>query len=47
MDGLPAIVSRNGGTLQAMVLEVVEGRIAAIYVIRNPDKLERLSGVLG
>ncbi|WPZ33470.1 sigma-70 family RNA polymerase sigma factor [Thalassobaculum sp. OXR-137] len=47
VDGLPAIVSRNGGTLQAMVLEVVEGRIAAIYVIRNPDKLERLSGVLG
>ena len=47
VDGLPAVVSRNGETMQATVLEVVEGQIAAIYVVRNPDKLERLAGVLG
>jgi hypothetical protein len=26
-----------------MALEVVDGRIAAMYAVRNPDKLHRIS----
>ena len=42
VGGQPALVSRSGDTVQATVLEVRDGLIAAIYVIRNPDKLGRL-----
>ncbi len=43
IDGLPGFVSREAdGELQTMALEIVEGRIAAIYVVRNPDKLKHL-----
>lgn len=36
-DGLP----------QATVLDVAEGHISAVYIIRNPEKLRSLSGQLG
>lgn len=39
IDGLPGFVSRIDGNLQTTALEVTDGRIAAIYVTRNPDKL--------
>jgi hypothetical protein len=32
---------------QATVLDVAEGRITAIYIIRNPEKLRSLAGQLG
>ncbi|WP_028793005.1 sigma-70 family RNA polymerase sigma factor [Thalassobaculum salexigens] len=42
VDGQPAVISRIGDTVQATVLEFSAGRIAAIYVMRNPDKLGRI-----
>ncbi|MTH79780.1 sigma-70 family RNA polymerase sigma factor [Paracoccus aestuariivivens] len=39
IDGLPGFVSRLDGHLQTTALEVTDGRITAIYVTRNPDKL--------
>ena len=44
VGGQPAIIARVRGKLQATVLEIVEGRIAAIYNMRNPDKLARIAG---
>ncbi|MEI4488348.1 sigma-70 family RNA polymerase sigma factor [Frigidibacter sp. MR17.14] len=43
IDGLPGFVARFDGHLQTTALEIVGGRIVAIYVTRNPDKL---TGVL-
>lgn len=43
IDGLPGFVSRLDGTPQTTALEIVDGRITAIYVTRNPDKLAGLS----
>ena len=42
VGGQPAIVARARGRMQATVLEIVDGRIAAIYIMRNPDKLSRI-----
>lgn len=43
VNGLPGFISREAdGELQTTALEVVDGRIAAIYVVRNPDKLRHL-----
>jgi RNA polymerase sigma-70 factor (ECF subfamily) len=40
IDGLPGYVSIDRGQiLQTTALEIREGRIAAIYIMRNPDKL--------
>lgn len=39
IDGLPGFVSRIDGQLQTTALQVAEGRVTAIYVTRNPDKL--------
>jgi RNA polymerase sigma factor (sigma-70 family) len=40
IDGLPGYLSLDrGGPLQATALEIRNGRIAAIYIVRNPDKL--------
>ena len=45
VNGLPGIVSREAdGVLQTTALEIEGGRIAAIYVVRNPDKLRHLHG---
>jgi RNA polymerase sigma-70 factor, ECF subfamily len=41
IDGLPGYVSVYNGTLQTTALEIAEGRITAIYRVRNPDKLTR------
>ncbi|MFH5774980.1 sigma-70 family RNA polymerase sigma factor [Paracoccus sp. NGMCC 1.201697] len=40
IDGLPGFVSRVNGTLQTTALEIEDGRITAIFVTRNPDKLD-------
>jgi RNA polymerase sigma factor (sigma-70 family) len=42
IDGLPGFVSLERGTLQTTAFEIEEGRIAAIYITRNPDKLARI-----
>jgi RNA polymerase sigma-70 factor (ECF subfamily) len=40
IDGLPGYVSyERDGTLQTTALEIEDGRIVAIYITRNPDKL--------
>lgn len=45
INGLPGFVTREAdGLLQTTALQIEDGRIAAIYVVRNPDKLARLEG---
>ena len=39
IDGLPGFISRIDGNLQTTALEIDEGRITALYITRNPDKL--------
>lgn len=41
IDGLPGYVSyERDGALQTTALAIEDGRIAAIYITRNPDKLQ-------
>ncbi len=43
VNGLPGFVTLEGEqTLQTTALEIDDGRIAGIYVVRNPDKLRHL-----
>ncbi|WP_338447539.1 sigma-70 family RNA polymerase sigma factor [Pelagerythrobacter marensis] len=43
INGLPGFVTRESdGELQTTAFEIDDGRIAAIYVMRNPDKLRHL-----
>jgi RNA polymerase sigma factor (sigma-70 family) len=43
IDGLPGYLSRNvDGHLQTTAVEIDEGRIVAVYVTRNPDKLKHV-----
>jgi RNA polymerase sigma-70 factor (ECF subfamily) len=44
VNGLPGFVTieEDGDTLQTTALEIAGGRIVAIYVMRNPDKLRHL-----
>lgn len=43
LNGMPGSLSvERDGTLQSMALAIVDGRIEAIYVVRNPDKLAHL-----
>lgn len=43
INGLPGFVTREAdGELQTTALEIEGGKIAAIYVVRNPDKLRHL-----
>lgn len=43
INGLPGFVTREGdGELQTTALEIEDGKITAIYVMRNPDKLRHL-----
>lgn len=40
INGLPGYLSlERGDTVQAMALDIRDGRVAAIYIMRNPDKL--------
>jgi RNA polymerase sigma factor (sigma-70 family) len=44
IDGLPGYISyERDGALQTTALEVEDGRIVAVYITRNPDKLARLA----
>ena len=43
INGLPGFVTvEDGDTLQTTALEIRDGRITAIYLVRNPDKLRHL-----
>jgi len=47
VNGLPGFVTREGdGVLQTTALLIEDGRIRAIYVMRNPDKLRHLEATL-
>lgn len=47
INGLPGYISIDrGDVLQTTALDVRDGRIAAIYIVRNPDKLRHLAAVL-
>jgi RNA polymerase sigma-70 factor (ECF subfamily) len=44
LNGLPGFaLYTDSGLETALALEVVDGRIAAMYAVRNPDKLRRIS----
>jgi len=43
ISGLPGFITRESdGELQTTALEIDDGRVVAIYVMRNPDKLRHL-----
>lgn len=45
INGLPGFITREADReLQTTGLQIEDGRIVAIYVMRNPDKLRRLGG---
>ncbi|WP_417838653.1 sigma-70 family RNA polymerase sigma factor [Tritonibacter scottomollicae] len=47
LNGLPAILSLEPeGLVQATALEIREGRITKVYVIRNPEKTRHLAAAL-
>ncbi len=47
IDGLPGYISRErDGVLQTTALAIEEGRIAGIYITRNPDKLDHVARTL-
>jgi RNA polymerase sigma-70 factor (ECF subfamily) len=44
VNGLRGFVTiEQGDTLQTTALQVEDGKIAAVYVMRNPDKLRHLA----
>ncbi len=48
IDGLPGYISRDrGNLLQTTALDIRDGRIAGIYIVRNPDKLRHVAAALG
>lgn len=48
IDGLPGLVTLDRGqALQTTALDIREGKIAAIYIVRNPDKLRHVAAFLG
>ncbi len=47
LNGLPGIVTFNAsGVQEVAALEIADGRIAAIYVVRNPEKLRAVASLL-
>lgn len=47
IDGLPGFVSIDRGVvLQTTALEVRDGKICAMYIVRNPDKLRHINAML-
>jgi RNA polymerase sigma-70 factor, ECF subfamily len=42
LNGLPALVALEDGVIVTAVLfDVVDGKIDQLYIVRNPDKLQR------
>lgn len=48
IDGLPGYISRDrGDILQTTALDIRDGRIAGIYIVRNPEKLAHVAALMG
>ncbi|HVB91780.1 MAG TPA: RNA polymerase sigma factor SigJ [Acidimicrobiales bacterium] len=48
LNGQPAMVfAAAGQVIAALVLDILGGQIVGVRVVSNPDKLERLSNVMG
>ena len=44
INGLPGFVTiERGDILQTTALEIEDGRVVAVYVVRNPDKLRHVA----
>ncbi|WP_079246934.1 sigma-70 family RNA polymerase sigma factor [Sphingomonas turrisvirgatae] len=43
IDGLPGYISIDRGIVQTTALDIRGGKIASIYIVRNPDKLRHLA----
>ena len=44
INGLPGFVTiEQGNILQTTALEIADGRVVAVYVVRNPDKLRHMA----
>ncbi|MDO9489871.1 MAG: RNA polymerase sigma factor SigJ, partial [Sphingomonadaceae bacterium] len=47
IDGLPGYIGYDrGNILQTTALDIRDGRIAAIYIVRNPDKLRHVAALV-
>ncbi|WMT88735.1 sigma-70 family RNA polymerase sigma factor [Pelagibacterium sp. 26DY04] len=45
INGLPGFLTiESDGTVQTTALEIVDGKVVGIYIVRNPDKLRHLNG---
>lgn len=42
INGLPGFISREADGLQSTALQLADGKIVRMYVVRNPDKLQHL-----
>ena len=42
INGLPGFITQEADGIQTTALDIVDGKVAAIYVVRNPDKLKHL-----
>ena len=46
IDRLPGLISRDhAGHLQTTAVDVRNGKVAAVYIVRNPDKLRHIAGL--
>ena len=43
INGLPGVIVRTEQGVETMAIDTRDGKIAAIYIVRNPDKLRHLS----
>jgi RNA polymerase sigma-70 factor (ECF subfamily) len=43
INGMPGFVLRSPDGIETLAIEVTDGAIAAIYAVRNPDKLRHLA----
>jgi RNA polymerase sigma-70 factor (ECF subfamily) len=47
INGLPGFVTMEAGdVLQTTALQIEDGRVAAVYVVRNPDKLKSVANAV-
>jgi RNA polymerase sigma-70 factor, ECF subfamily len=44
INGLPGFITNEHDGVQTTALEIADGRIAGVYIMRNPDKLRHLAG---
>ncbi|MBZ6075721.1 sigma-70 family RNA polymerase sigma factor [Microvirga puerhi] len=48
IDGLPGVITRESdGELQSLALQIENGLVTAIYIVRNPEKLRHVAASAG